>query len=85
LSQFSRQGDETKILSGGLQSWRGDNLIKILQYLEGCIERTLDIYLSELKEELKDVCGVKVTGDAQSRLWPWAKFESGMATMWQNL
>jgi hypothetical protein len=32
LSQSSRQGDETKISSGGSLSWRGDDLIEILQY-----------------------------------------------------
>jgi len=31
LSQSFRQGDETKILSGGSHSRRGDNLIEILQ------------------------------------------------------
>jgi hypothetical protein len=36
-------------------------VLSCAQYLEGCIERTPDINLSELKEELEDVCGVKVS------------------------
>jgi len=41
LSQPSRQGDETKILSGVSQSRRGVDLIETLQYLEFIIHRQM--------------------------------------------
>jgi transposase len=43
------------------QHWVKCTLTFDPQYLEACIERTPDIYVSELKEELEEACGVGVS------------------------
>ncbi|KAI6117926.1 hypothetical protein F5141DRAFT_999851, partial [Pisolithus sp. B1] len=32
-----------------------------IAYLKGCIEWTLDIYTTELQQELEDACGISVS------------------------
>ncbi|KIJ07458.1 hypothetical protein PAXINDRAFT_90369, partial [Paxillus involutus ATCC 200175] len=38
-----------------------------ISFLEGCIERTPDIYLTELQQELEEACGVRVDETTISR------------------
>jgi hypothetical protein len=33
----------------------------VFQFLEGCIERTPDIYLSELQQALNEACGINIS------------------------